>query len=117
MKKLILLFVAVLSFATINAQENKTQAPDASERATIMTDKMVKVLALSPEQKAKVQAVNLESVKLMHLNQQSNGNKPNELEVERQRITQKWDADISTALGADKLTAWKKHQADEKSAK
>lgn len=117
MKKLVLLFVAVLAFATVNAQENKTQLPDASERANIMTTKMVKALALNDADKAKVQAVNLESVKLMHLNQQTNADKPNEQEVERQRIQAKWDKDMTAVIGAEKMTTWKKHQADEKAAK
>ncbi|CAN5350531.1 hypothetical protein BH10BAC1_BH10BAC1_10990 [soil metagenome] len=114
MKKIILLFAAIIAFTATNAQQNKTQKPDATTKATGLTQKMAKVLTLTEDQKTKVQAVNLETVKLMELNQKTNADKPNELEVEKQRITKKWDADMTATIGAEQVQKWKKHQADEK---
>lgn len=117
MKKIILLFTAVLSFAVVNAQENKSQKADAATRATTMTDKMVKALALSADLKAKVQQINLETIKLMDLNQEKTGDKPNEFAVEKQRISTKWDNEMNAVIGAEQVQKWKKHQADEKAKK
>lgn len=117
MKKIILLFAAIIAFTAANAQENKSQKADAATRASNLTEKMTKELALSADKKAKIQNINLETVKLMDLNQETNGNKPNEFEVEKQRISKKWDTDITTVITSDQLQHWKKHQADEKAKK
>lgn len=118
MKKIILLFVAVLSFTVANAQEkSKAQKADAATRATEMTEKMTKALALTADQKAKVQVVNLENIKLMDLNQEKTGDKPNEFEAEKQRIKQKWDNEMTPILTAEGLQKWKKHLADQKAKK
>ena len=117
MKIIILLFVAIIAFTATNAQENKTQKVDAAAKATSLTQKMVKVLSLTDAQKDKAQAINLETVKLMELNQTTNGSKPNEFEVEKQRISRKWDTDIVTVITPEQLQQWKKYQADEKTKK
>ncbi len=118
MKKIILLFAAVLSFTVANAQEkNKSQKVDAVGRATEMTEKMAKAITFTAEQKTKVQQVNLETIKLMDLNQEKTGDRPNEFEVEKQRIKKKWDTEISAVIGEEGLQKWKKHQADEKAKK
>lgn len=117
MKKIILLFAAVLSFTVANAQEYKVQKADAATRATTMTEKMSNVLALSADKKAKVQEINLQTIKLMDLNQEKTGDKPNEFEVEKQRISKKWDTEMTEVIGAEQLQKWKKHQADEKARK
>lgn len=117
MKKIILLFAAIITFTATHAQENKTQKVDAATKATAITNKMVKELALTDAQKAKAEVINLETVKLMELNQQTNGSKPNEFEVEKQRISKKWDTDILTVITQAQLEHWKKFQADEKAKK
>ncbi len=117
MKKIILLFAAVLSFAVANAQESKSQKADAATRATTMTDKMTAVLTLTADQKAKIQTINLETIKLMDLNQEKTGDKPNEFAAEKQRISTKWDNEMNAVIGAEQVQKWKKHQADEKAKK
>ena len=117
MKKIILLLVAIVAFTATNAQQNQSQKADAATRATGLTQKMVKELSLTDVQREKVQAINLETVKLMDLNQTTNGSKPNEFEVEKQRISKKWDTDILTVITETQLQQWKKHQADEKAKK
>ena len=116
MKKIILLFAAVLSFTAVNAPE-KSQKVDATAKATTMTEKISAVLTLTTEQKERVQAANLETVKLIELNQTTNANKPNELEVEKQRIHKLWDTDMTAIVGEQGLQKWKKFQADEKAKK
>ena len=117
MKKIILLLVAIVAFTATNAQQNQSQKADAATRATGLTQKMATVLTLTDAQKEKVQAINLETVKLMDLNQTTIGSKPNEFEVEKQRISKKWDTDILTVITEAQLQQWKKHQADEKAKK
>lgn len=115
MKKIILLFAAMMAFTFVNAQEvSKSQKMDAEGRATSITQKMAKVLSLTDAQKTKAHQINLESIKLMDLNQEKAANNPNVLEQEKQRITAKWDTEMGGVLTADQMTVWKKHQANEK---
>lgn len=117
MKKIILLFVAMFAFAVTNAQESKSQKADAAGRATELTEKMSKVITLTADQKAKVQQINLETIKLMDLNKEKTGDKPNEFEAEKARIKKNWDTQITPIIGAENLQKWKKHVADEKAKK
>ena len=118
MKKVILLFIAMLTFTFANAQgAGKPEKADAATRATKMTEKMAKVVTLTAEQKSKVQAVNLESIKSMDLNQEKLGDKPNEFEVEKQKISKKWDTEMAAIITEAEVVKWKKHQADEKAKK
>lgn len=117
MKKIILLFAAMFAFAVTNAQESKSQKADAAARATEMTEKMSKVITFTGDQKAKIQQLNLESTKLMDLNKEKTGDKPNEFEAEKQRIKKNWDNEVIAIIGADGLQKWKKHLADEKARK
>lgn len=118
MKKVILLFIAMFAFTFANAQgAGKPEKVDAATRATKMTEKMSKVLTLTAEQKSKVQAINLESIKLMDLNQEKTGDKPNEFEAEKQRISKKWDTEMAAVITEAEVVKWKKHQADEKAKK
>ncbi|HEY0030026.1 MAG TPA: hypothetical protein VGC65_04655 [Bacteroidia bacterium] len=114
MKKVILLFTAMIAFTFANAQEAKSQKADAATRATVMTQKMDKVLLLTPAQKTQVQNINLESMKLMDLNQEKSANDPKQMEAEKSRIKTKWETDMSAVISADKMSRWKIYQAEEK---
>jgi protein CpxP len=115
MKKIILLFVAMIAFTATNAQEkSKSQKADAVGRATTLTEKMSTALALTADQKSKVQNINLERMKLMDLNQEKSGNNPNIFEQEKQRIISRWESDLSSVLSPEQMTSLKKQQAQEK---
>ena len=67
MKKIILLFAAMLAFTVTNAQQSKSQKADAAGRATTLTNEMATVVTLTADQKTKAQAINLENIKLKTL--------------------------------------------------
>jgi hypothetical protein len=118
MKKIILLFAAIIAFTTSNAQEkSKSQKADAPTRATTLTEKIATYVTFTADQKAKVQNINLERMKLMDLNQEKAGDNPNIFEQEKQHILNKWEKDLSTVLTPEQMTILKKHQAEEKAKK
>jgi hypothetical protein len=117
MKKLILLFSVVLAFGSINAQEAvQTQASaSAATRATGMTDKMSGVITdMTPEQKTKVQAINLETIKLMDLNNEKAKDDPNQMATERRRIQAKWEQDMNGVLKPEQMQKWIASKAEKK---
>jgi hypothetical protein len=115
MKKIILLFSAVLAFTISNAQQTTTTttsaAPaqqDPSIRATAMTERMAAAITdMTADQKTKVQAINLESVKLMQLNTQKAANDPDQMAAERARIQAKWEQDMNGVLKPEQMQKWK----------
>ncbi len=114
MKKIILLFVAMIAFTATNAQEkSKSQKVDAAGRATTLTEKMSSVLSLTADQKNKVQSINLERMKSMDLNQEKAGSNKNIFEQEKQNIFKKWESNLSVVLSPEQMTSLKKHQAQE----
>jgi hypothetical protein len=118
MKKIVLLFVAMIAFTATNAQEkSKSQKADAAGKATNLTEKMSTILTLTAEQKNKVQSINLERMKLMDLNQEKAGNNKNIFEQEKQNIINRWESDLSGVLSPEQMTSLKKHQAEEKAKK
>ncbi|MCX6295253.1 MAG: hypothetical protein NTX97_04145 [Bacteroidetes bacterium] len=118
MKNIILLFSAIIAFTASNAQEkNKSQKADASARATTLTEKMATYVTFIADQKAKVQIINLERLKLMDLNQEKAGDNPNIFEQEKQRILNKWEKDLSAVLTPEQMTILKKKQVQEKAKK
>jgi hypothetical protein len=115
MKKIILLFAAILAFTVTNAQESKSQKTDAAGRATAMTAEMVTVAKLTDAQKAKVQVINLENIKLTDLNNEKAANDPGQLKAEQRRITAKWEQEMNGVLTPDQMQKWIAHQEAEKS--
>jgi hypothetical protein len=114
MKKLIVLFSAVLAFSAGNAQEavittTTTAQPDvASARAVDMTNKMAAVITdMTADQKTKVQAINLETIKLDLLNNQKAKDDPNQMAAERKRIQAKWEQDMNGVLKPEQMAKWK----------
>lgn len=124
MKKTLLLIAFIATGLIANAQGTTTaakqdakpvakqQGPDASARAASNTDKMTTVLALTADQKPKVQAINLEKAKAMDANNQKNGKDAKALEAEKQKVIAKWETDLKAVLTADQFTKLKKVEAD-----
>ncbi|MFL5762358.1 MAG: hypothetical protein ACJ77K_00365 [Bacteroidia bacterium] len=117
MKKIILLFSAVLAFAVGHSQEMTTttgvQQPDAVVRATNMTDKMAAAITdMTADQKTKVQAINLECIKLNDLNNQKAANDQNQMAAERRRIQAKWEQDMNGVLKPAQMQKWKDTKAN-----
>jgi hypothetical protein len=113
MKKIILLFSAVLAFSVANAQNSAStttgaQKEDATIRATNMTEKMAAaILDMTADQKAKVQAINLQCINLNDLNNQKAANDPNQMAAERRRIQAKWEQDMNGVLKPEQMQKWK----------
>lgn len=117
MKKIILLFAAMLAFTVTNAQQSKSQKADAAGRATTLTNEMSTVLNLTADQKSKAQVINLENIKLRDLNQEKAAENPNQLAEENKRITAKWEQEMNAVITPEQMKKWKEYKADKKTKK
>ncbi|MBA3972514.1 MAG: hypothetical protein H0X46_10335 [Bacteroidetes bacterium] len=117
MKKIILLFAAMLAITVTNAQQSKSQKADAAGRATTLTNEMATVVSLTDAQKPKVQLINLENIKLKDLNQEKAANNPNQLAEENKRIMAKWEQEMNGVVTPEQMKKWKDHKALEKTKK
>ncbi|MBL7955372.1 MAG: hypothetical protein JNJ91_10060 [Flavobacteriales bacterium] len=114
MKKLMI--VAVLASMTLAAQAQEKEKRTPQERAKARTEHMTKELALSPEQQAKVEAINLK-----YADQVEAVRSEREAERTAKREAAKamhdaHDAEMKAVLTADQYTKWvaKKQEAKAK---
>lgn len=114
MKKLMI--VAVLASMTLAAQAQEKDKKTPQERAKARTEHMTKELALSPEQQAKVEAINLK-----YADQVEAVRSEREAERTAKREAAKamhdaHDAEMKAVLTADQYTKWvaKKQEAKAK---
>jgi periplasmic protein CpxP/Spy len=114
MKKLMI--IAVLASMTLATQAQEKDRKTPEERAKLRTEHMTKELALSPEQQAKVEAINLK-----YADQVEAVRSEREAERTAKREAAKamhdaHDAEMKAVLTADQYTKWvaKKQEAKAK---
>ena len=128
MKKQIFVWaLAALTFTgtaatTAQAQQTK-QATDKlgknktpEERAQAMTDRMSTRLGLSADQKAKVQALNLEKARKMSAIQEKRATERKQAHEEAKAYRQDWDNQLKTILSTDQYAELQKQKAEMKAA-
>lgn len=110
------MIVAVLASMTLAAQAQEKDKKTPQERAKARTEHMTKALALSPEQQAKVEAINLK-----YADQVEAVRSEREAERTAKREAAKamhdaHDAEMKAVLTADQYTMWvaKKQEAKAK---
>ncbi len=110
------MIVAVLASMTLAAQAQEKEKRTPQERAKARTEHMTKELALSPEQQAKVEAINLK-----YADQVEAVRSEREAERTAKREAAKamhdaHDAEMKAVLTADQYTKWvaKKQEAKAK---
>lgn len=104
MKKLMI--IAVLSGMTVAAQAQEKERKTPEERARIRTERMATELELTPEQKAKVEAINLK-----YAGQADEGRAEQKTEREAARkegkaMREAHDAEIKAVLTPEQQTKW-----------
>lgn len=114
MKKLMI--VAVLASMTLAAQAQEKEKRTPQERAKARTEHMTKELALSPEQQAKVEAINLkyaDQVEAMRSEREAERTAKREA---AKAMHDAHDAEMKAVLTADQYTKWvaKKQEAKAK---
>lgn len=126
MKKQIFVWVlAALTFTgtaatTVQAQNTK-QATDElrknrtpEERPQAMTERMNTRLGLSANQKAKVQALNLEKARKMSAFKEQRVNDRKKAAEEAKAYKQDWDKELKTILTTDQYAEWQKQKVEKK---
>ena len=117
MKKIFLISAFLFSGVIINAQNETVAKPasgvkekpaDAETRATKQTAEMDKIATLTPEQKTKVYAINLEKDKLVDAAHTKAGEDKTAFEAERKEINAGRRKEIGAILTAEQKELLKK---------
>ena len=124
MKKLTIsstLFLAAfaINMPTASSQEAAKQknvkpaaiVGDAGTRATILTDHLTEILALTPEQKEKVYAINLEKNNQVDIVRIKAGENKDLFSTERKRINDERDQLINAVLTPEQQAKWISNKA------
>lgn len=107
---------------TVQAQHRKpaTDKPGKNktpeERAQVMTERMSTHLSLSADQKAKVQALNLEKARKMSAIKEKRANDRKKTVEEAKAYQQDWDKELKTILTTDQYAEWQKQKSEMKAA-
>jgi periplasmic protein CpxP/Spy len=114
MKKLMI--VAIMASMTLAAQAQEKEKRTPQERAKARTEHMTKELALSPEQQAKVETINLkyaDQVEAMRSEREAERTAKREA---AKAMHDAHDAEMKAVLTADQYTKWvaKKQEAKAK---
>lgn len=127
MKKIILISAFLVSRMIIDAQnENPTrvasetrkdQTENPETKAKINTEKMTEKLGLSADQQAKVQVINLENAKALKANREKYVKEDEQLEIEKRKIFDKWNSDLTSVFNAEQLKTWEAFVAEKKADK
>ena len=108
MKKLFVISIMLVATVTFAAAQQR-QRQTAEERAKTHTDRMVDVLKLTADQKAKIQAIDLELSKQLSAQMQNNQGNRESMRTAMQEIEKKRDEKYKPVLTADQF---KKYLAD-----
>jgi sorbitol-specific phosphotransferase system component IIBC len=125
MKKILILLAISSSSFILNAQttSNNGTSPASEigvqnmnpvEKATHLTNRMVKSLGLSEEQKTKVMAVNLDAAQKMKSLRENNEIKGKEMHSERKKIEQEKELQLKGILSDDQFQRFIKEKQDMK---
>ena len=128
MKKFFMVSVIALSALTVNAQSDNATAgkqhdkksvdkgnrPDATTRATKITEHMAKKLILTAEQKPKVFNINLDKAKKIEALHTKSGADKKGLGKERKAIEQERDTELKGVLTLEQYEKWHKWKEEKK---
>lgn len=114
MKKLMI--VALLASMTVAAQAQEKDRKTPQERAKLRTEHMAKELALSPEQQAKVEAINLKYADQVEAVRAEREAERTAKRDAAEAMHAAHDAEMKAVLTADQYTKWvaKKQEAKAK---
>lgn len=98
--------------ATDKPGKNKT----LEEKAQAMTERMSTRLGLSADQKAKVQALNLEKARKMSAFKEKRANDRKQAHEEAKAYRQDWDKELKTILTTDQYAELQKQKAEMKAS-
>ncbi|HRF79144.1 MAG TPA: hypothetical protein PL070_03575 [Flavobacteriales bacterium] len=114
MKKLMI--IAVLAGLTVATQAQDKARKSPEERAKMRTEHMAKELELTPEQKAKVEAINLKYAgKATELRKEREAERT-EARKEGKAMHDAHDAEMKTVLTPDQYTRWQAKKEAKKEA-
>lgn len=124
MKKLFLISAFLISGIISNAQEAAPQKRHASEQKTAQpvtvetkaakqTNELDRTVTLSPEQKTKVLAINLEKDKLVDTAKTKAGDDKTAFEADRKKINAERRKEIGALLTPEQKELWKKSKKAE----
>lgn len=114
MKKLMI--IALLASMTVAAQAQEKDRKTPQERAKLRTEHMTKELALSPEQQAKVEAINLKYADRVEAVRAEREAERTAKRDAAEAMHAAHDAEMKAVLTADQYTKWvaKKQEAKAK---
>ncbi len=114
MKKLMI--IALLASMTVAAQAQEKDRKTPQERAKLRTEHMTKELALSPEQQAKVEAINLKYADQVEAVRAEREAERTAKRDAAEAMHAAHDAEMKAVLTADQYTKWvaKKQEAKAK---
>ena len=81
-----------------------------------MTERMSTRLGLSADQKAKIQALNLEKARKMSAFKERRANDRKKAVEEAKAYKQDWDKELKTILTTEQYTEWQKQKAEKKAS-
>jgi periplasmic protein CpxP/Spy len=118
MKKIVLLSALLIAGISVNAQENvrpttATQTQGAADKATSQTQKLDKMVTLTPAQKEKVYAINFEKNKAVDV---AATNKAT-YESEKSRIKAEREKEISLVLTSEQQVKLRQAQQEQQAQK
>ncbi len=110
------MIVAVLAGMTLAAQAQEKDRKTPEERAKVRTERMTKELALSPEQQAKVEAINLKYADQAEVIRAEREAERTAKREAAEAMHAAHDAEMKAVLTADQYTKWvaKKQEAKAK---
>lgn len=112
MKKLMI--IAVMAGMAVSAQAQEKAGKTSAERAQQRTERMTKELALTPEQKAKVEAINLRYAEKGAEVRQAREAERAQARKEGKAMHDAHDAEMKTVLTAEQYTKWVAHKEEMK---
>lgn len=107
MKRILLIFGLMLSFAAANAQAQTTEPTQQEQRAHTQALKMQKMLTLTPEQTPQVEAVILKNIKAKEAVTQDASKSAEEQQKELEALKVQKDNELATIFTSEQLATYK----------
>ncbi|HEY0976498.1 MAG TPA: hypothetical protein VGE21_03425, partial [Flavobacteriales bacterium] len=107
-KTMFSLVLAVVLSATAQAQTSKSNTP--ADRAKVQTERMAKELDLTPEQRTKVEAINLRFAEKASALREERKTSPGEHQGEGKEMKAEREAELRNVLTPEQLDKWTAHE-------
>jgi periplasmic protein CpxP/Spy len=113
----IIILMMALAVSAAVAQDNDKTKKTPEEKATILTAKMEKNLALTPEQVKKVKAINLSSAEKTVASRDAAGEDKKKFHAEKKKIEEERDASFKSVLTPEQYTKYREMIEEKKDKK